>query len=193
MSPDPSVTSKRIYYSHSGGNSGYETIPANYGTWTGPGGLTAGSPPSSNTAISGVTGTVPLSNLPLPPAGHARRIYRQFNGAGSFLLTVELGSATDTTYVDTKSNGALGAAAPSTATLMANRVTVSAIPTGGASVTGRGVYRTAVGSPTLKRIELIANNTTTTTDDGNSDADIAGLPAAPVADLSATPTAIPDR
>lgn len=52
------------------------------------------------------------------------------------------------------------------------KVSISAIPTGGNSVTSRKIYRTAVGGSTYKLLTTISDNTTTTYTDNTADASL---------------------
>jgi hypothetical protein len=113
--------------------------------------------------------TVPLSGIPIGPANvTARKIYRESGGAGYRLVTT-IANNTATTYADTTANAALGAAAPVVNTATANRVTVT-LPLGGSTVTGRKLYRTAVGQSQLKLHTAFADNTTTSGLDTRADA-----------------------
>lgn len=127
--------------------------------------------------------TVPLSNLQVSTSSvvTSRKLYRRFNGAGTFKLVTSL-ATTGTTYSDTTANSGLGAAAPSSNTATANQVALSSISTGVAAVTARKVYRTPVGSSQLKLLATLADNTTTVYTDSTPDASLGAN--APVGDTS---------
>jgi hypothetical protein len=136
------------------------------------------------TAPSGATlNTVNLSGIALGgPMVLQRKLYRRFNGAGPFKLVTTIGNNTSTTYQDTASNAALGAAAPTTNTAAAGQVAVSQIPIGGAGVTGRKLYRTAVGSQQLRFVATLGDNVASTYTDVTSDFNLGAN--APVNDTS---------
>jgi hypothetical protein len=101
-----------------------------------------------------------------------RKLYRRFNGTGTFKLVTTIANNTATTYTDTTTNASLGAAAPSTNTAYLQRIPLSAIPTGPASVTQRKIYRTTAGGAQLKLLTTLADNTTTTFNDTVTDASL---------------------
>jgi hypothetical protein len=88
------------------------------------------------------------------------RLYRRFNGAGTFKLVATIAKAT-TTYLDAIPNGSLGAVLPTTNTATANQVALTGIPIGPTGTLKRWFFMTAVGSSQLKYVTEIADNTTT--------------------------------
>jgi hypothetical protein len=184
VSPDPGVTGKRYYRYRNGASQGYNQIPNGWdGVGADGGPLTPGSPPGTNTA--NVTGTnyqtVPLTGILTGPANvTARRLYR-YSGAGPYKLLTTIANNTATTYTDTQPSSALGVGLPMTNTATANRVGVT-LPTGGASVTGRKLYRSAANLTPLKFLTLLGDNTTTAYTDASSDAALGA--AAPASDTS---------
>lgn len=80
---------------------------------------------TGGTASGGVTvadktmdGKVALTNIPLGDSRYvlARKIYRRFNGAGSYKLLTTLEDNTTTSYTDNTANAGLGAVMPTTST-----------------------------------------------------------------------------
>lgn len=139
--------------------------------------------PSVNDAAGAAYHTVALTAVPLGSSiVTGRKIYRRFNGAGTYKLAGTISDNTTTTFSDTVTNASLGADAPSSNTATANQVALSAIPKGAASVTGRKLYRTTVGGSTLKLLATIADNTTTTYTDSTADASLGAT--APSTDTS---------
>lgn len=115
--------------------------------------------PTSNTA------TMSLVALTAIPIGNAtvtnRKLYRRFNGTGTFKLLTTIANNTATTYTDTTPNASLGANAPSTNTAAVQQVSVSGIALGASPTTSREIYRTVVNGSQLKLLTTIANNTST--------------------------------
>lgn len=72
-----------------------------------------------------------------------------------------------------------GGTASSTVNPASQQVSVSAIPTGGADVTSRKVYRTLAGGSTYYFLTTIADNVTTTYTDNATDASISSGTTAP--------------
>ena len=136
--------------------------------------------PTSNTATANTAfNVVPLSAIPTSAETiNGRNLYRRSGGAGLKLLAY-IGNNTTTTYTDTTANASLGAAVPATSTAYLQRIPLTAIPTGGALVTQRKVYRTAAGGTQLKLLATLADNTTTTFTDTVTDASLgANVPVA---------------
>jgi len=173
VSPDLSVTAKRIYRYRNGVNQGHWDLPNGYETDGPEGGtgLVGGAPPSSNTAFvpGSAYQTVPLSGIAIGPAYvTARRLYR-WNGSVWRLLAT-IANNTQTTYTDAAATASLGGTLPASNTATANQVGVT-FATGGGSVTGRKIYRTvAGGGGALRLLSTIANNTQTAMTDSTSDA-----------------------
>lgn len=140
--------------------------------------------PTTNT-----TGTaaqrIPVSNIPIGPLGViARKLYRRFNGTGSFRLVTTIANNTATTFTDAVPNTGLGAAALSTPTAVGNQIAVSSIPLGAAGVTARELYMSPGGTNVRKRALVIPNNTATTAMITASDATLGAAPGEPIADTS---------
>jgi hypothetical protein len=128
---------------------------------------------------------IPLTTIPLGAAAvTSRKLYRRFNGTGTFKLVETLGDNVTTTYADTKANASLGAAAPSSNTAIAQQVTVTGVAVGPAGTTGRRLYRTQANGSQLRLWAFFADNTSTGGTDANSDASIAGNAIAPTSDDS---------
>jgi len=146
-------------------------------------GSLGGHPPTSNTTAAQ---TIPLTAIPLGGTlVTGRKLYRRFNGAGTYKLVTTIANNTATTYSDTAANASLGADAPSSNTATANQVALSAIPIGGASVTQRKIYRTTAGGSQLKLQSTIADNTTTTATDSTADASLgANVPTSDTSGLA---------
>lgn len=135
-------------------------------------------------APSGATlNTVNLTGIAVGNAAvTSRKVYRRFNSAGTFKLLTTIADNSTTTYTDTTANASLGVDAPSSNTATANRVSLSAIPIGGAGVTGRKLYRTVAAGAQLKLLATIADNSTTTYADSTADASLGAN--VPTSDLS---------
>jgi hypothetical protein len=91
-----------------------------------------------------------------------RRIYRTVQNGSQLKLVATVADNTTTTYVDSTFDGSLGANAPTSTTALSQRVNVTGIAIGQASVTARKLYRTVVNGSQLKLLTTIADNTTTT-------------------------------
>jgi hypothetical protein len=143
----------------------------------------------SRGAVAPSTDTTPRATVALSaiPTGDStvtgRKLYRRFNGTGTFKLATTLNDNTTTTYTDTTANASLGADAPSSNTAIARRVSVAGIAVGATGTTSRKVYRTAVGASQLKLLTTLADNTTTTFADATADGSLGAN--APTSDTSA--------
>ena len=118
---------------------------------------------------------ISIRGIPIGPAGvTGRRVYRTTGGGSTYKLVATLADNTTTTYLDAKADGSLGATMPTTNTTTINtaQIAVSAIAAGPAGVTGRKLYRTAVGGTALQLLTTLANNTTTTYTDATPDANL---------------------
>jgi len=138
-------------------------------------------PPTVNTSAAA---TVPLGNVPIGgPDVTGRRIYRTpANVVTPYKLVGTIADNTTTTYTDTTPDASLGAEPLETATALANRVQLSAIPIGASAVTARKVYRTAAGAGALQLLTTIADNATTSYLDALADGALGAGPAS--SDLS---------
>jgi hypothetical protein len=141
-----------------------------------------GAAPPSNTATLRV---IPLTAIPLGNSlVTARKVYRTpaNTGGGTLKLVATIADNTTTTYTDTVTDAALGAAALTVGTAQAAQVQLSAIPVGAAAVTARKLYRTQAGATTLQLRATLADNTTTTYLDTLADASLGAT--APASDTS---------
>jgi hypothetical protein len=126
--------------------------------------------PPSNTAGTTPYRTVLLTAIPLGPTGTTGRcIYR--NISASMRLLIFIGDNTTTTFLDNKTDPALGGTPPPTnaAQAPAQIVAVTTIQTGPAGTTGRKLYRTAAGGATLKLLATLGDNSTTSFNDTFAD------------------------
>jgi hypothetical protein len=98
-----------------------------------------------------------------PPSGWSMKLYRTTAGPGATYK-----HATNATFGsdvrDGTADAALGATAPAANDTERLRVSLSAIPVGGAGVTQKRIYRTVAGGAQLKLLATLANATTTLTD-----------------------------
>jgi hypothetical protein len=177
------VTGRRFYRYRNGSIVGARLVANNTATYEidySNVAIVGASPPLTNTATTPGPGapyqTVPLTQIPIGPAiVTARRLYRWSAALGWRALTT-IANNTATTYSDTASNATLGAApGPNTAT--ANQV-AGTFATGGATVTGRKLYRTTANSSALKLLWHYTENTTTTFLDSAADAVLGAAPPA---------------
>jgi hypothetical protein len=120
-------------------------------------------PPQTNT-----TGTpaqkVPVAQIPIGPGNTtARRLYRRFEQQTPFKLVATLSNNSETTYLDTKPNSALGVPAPTANTTGAavQQIPLTAIPIGPLGVTARRLYRRFNLTGEFYVVATIANNTQT--------------------------------
>jgi len=138
--------------------------------------------PTTDTSGGASYQTVPLTGIPIGPAiVTARRLYR-FTGGPGWRVLATIANNTATTYTDTAPTSGLSGGMP-TNTAAANRVTIT-VPIGGATVTGRNLYRTIANDPQLKLLTTIAENTSTSYLDPWADSVLAGRPVPPVTDTS---------
>jgi hypothetical protein len=136
-------------------------------------------PPSTNTAA---LQQVTVSGIPSGGAlVTSKRVYRTAANASALQLLTTL-PATTSNFVDGTPDSGLGAAAPSVSTAQANRVQLSGIPIGAASVTGRVLYRTQAGLTALKLLATLGDNSTTSYLDAISDGALGVAP--PISDTS---------
>jgi len=173
VSGDATVTGKRRY------------IRINGGTWYGRNGSATSNAttsltgvgdsanygvanPASNTAtILGAWHVIGLSSIPIGPTGTTKRhLYRTAAGGSQLKLLATINNNTTTTHSDTTADASLGANIPTSNTTATttdyNKVSLSAIPLGDATVTSRKLHRTAAGGSQLKLLATLADNTTTT-------------------------------
>jgi len=131
-----------------------------------------------------IAGGVNLSAIPLGPAGvTGRKIWRTPAGSSQLKFVGTLADNTSTTALDNNPDSALGANAPAVGTAQAAQVALSGIPTGGATVTGRKVYRSPANLTALQLLTTLADNTTVKFLDTLADASLGA--AAPTSDTSA--------
>lgn len=171
---DANVTSRKLYRRSGGAGLKLlatiaDNVTTTYTDTTANASLGA-APPSVSTAY---LQRIQLSGIPLGGSlVTARKVYRTAAGGTQLKLVTTLADNTTTTLSDTVTDAGLGANIPTVNTAAANRVAVSAIPIGAASVTSRKVYRTAAGGTQLKLLATIADNTTTTYADSTADASL---------------------
>jgi hypothetical protein len=143
---------------------------------------------ASNTITTTPTNqVVPLSGIPIGPEGVTKRkVYRRFNGAGTYKLVTTITNNTATTFGDGVANSLLGADAPSADSTAGGQPVISAValgPTYPPAVTTRKIYRTVANGSQLKLLATIADNVTTLYGiDGTADAALGAN--VPVADAS---------
>ena len=109
--------------------------------------------------------SIPLYAIPIGPAGTTgRRIYRQSGASPTYNLVTTIADNTTTTYTDTKSNAALGAAVPTVNTTgsAVQRIPLSNIPLGPPGTTARKLYRRINLAGSFYLVTTLANNTATT-------------------------------
>jgi hypothetical protein len=183
------TTARKLYRRYGAGGTGgawkfLVTIPDNTTTTyldTKPSTAVGADAPTGNTTGTAVQ-RVPVSNIPLGPAGiTARKLYRRFNGAGTFKLVTTIANNTGTTFTDTLANSGLGANALTTSTAVGNRVTVT-WPAGPTAVTDIEVYRTQAGLTPLYRTHVVGSNTAGSVIDVTADAFLGAT--APISDTS---------
>jgi len=139
--------------------------------------------PTSNTTGTAVQ-KIPVTNIPLgPPGVTARKLYRRFNGAGTFKLVTTIANNTGTTFTDAVANAALGAAALTTATAIGNQILVT-LPKGPQAVTARALYMSPSTNPTRRYILTINDNSTPSVVVTTSDAAIIDAALEPGSDTS---------
>jgi hypothetical protein len=180
------VTSRKLYRRSAGAGLRFVAIIAGNSTTT----YTDIKPNADLGVAPPVTNTATLRQIPLSaiPVGNsmvvARNLYRTVaNASGSTLkLLASVFDNTTTTYLDTVTDAALGAAALTVSTAQAAQVALSAIPLGAAGVTARMIYRTKAGLTPLLLRATLADNTTTTYLDVLPDSTLGA--AAPVSDTS---------
>jgi len=140
--------------------------------------------PSSNTTGTAVQ-RVPLTNIPVGPISvTARKLYRRFNGAGTFKLVTTIANNTGTSYTDSTPNSGLGAAALTVATAIGHQILVG-LPKGAQAVTAREVYMSPTDNQAFRlRVATIPDNTTATVTITTPDTGLLGQPTEPIADTS---------
>ena len=103
-----------------------------------------------------------LTSIPTGPTGTlARNVYRTIAGGSSFKFVGQLTDNVATTLTDNLADAELGGYVPVVNTAGANTITVSSIPTGGAGVTQRILYRTDPGGSIFRYLTTIDDNVTT--------------------------------
>jgi len=117
-----------------------------------------------------------LTSIPTGGTGTiARGVYRTKSGGSTFFLVGVVPDNTTTTFTDAVPDASLGPQAPGTNTAGGETVSLSSIPTGGAAVDSRRIYRTEDGGSTYFFVGEIGDNTTTTYTDNVPDASLGGL------------------
>lgn len=139
--------------------------------------------PSTTNPSKASSITVKLTN-PTSPLITFLRVYTSIDG-GPFYFTEAVVPSGTSGYTDfTDHNGDItgGAQPPAVNTATVTRFTIGIATSGSGSVTGRNIYRTEANLSQLKLLTSIADNTTTTFDDGLADASLGAN--APTADTS---------
>lgn len=173
-SADPRATGRRIYRSDNGapfrrlasiGNiTATEYIDNTASVATDP------DAPTVDTTGGALTCVVPLTGIPIGPAGvTGRRLYRTTAVTTELRLLATINNNTATTFTDNKTDSTLGTPPPATNTTVTRQVDLSRIPIGGAGVTVRSIYRTAANSSQLRYLTSVGDNVTTTYHDAASD------------------------
>lgn len=129
--------------------------------------LGVAAPTSNTTGVLTAFNVISVTGIPTGGAGTiSRKLYRRFNGTGSYKLVTTIANNSTTTFSDTVPNASLGAVAPTANTTATTTnlqtVPLSNIPIGGALVTSRKLYRRFNSTGTFKLVTTIANNTATT-------------------------------
>jgi len=141
---------------------------------------------SARTTVTvGSTDRVSLESLPLGDANCiGRRIYRTAanNPGGTLGKIFTINDNITRSFDDTWTDADIGFAPPASTTAIFQKINLTGIPIGGASVTQRKVYRTVAGGSTLKLLTTLADNTTTTYPDTTADASLGAT--APASDTS---------
>jgi hypothetical protein len=183
---DASVTGRRLYRRSGGAGLKLLTTIADNSTTTyqdtAANASLGAAPPTVTTAI---LRRIPLADLPVGNSlVTARKVYRTpaNTGGGTLKLVATIADNTTTTYLDTVTDAALGAAALTVGTAQAAQVQLSAIPLGAAAVTARVLYRSKAGLTPLQLLATLADNTTTAYLDVVADAALGA--AAPASDTS---------
>jgi hypothetical protein len=180
--PDPGVKSIRIWVNNTTRNSGW--IPATQfanipGSSTGWNAAIMGFSPTPATWTpnpSYTHQTTAVSAIPPHPSGSGtRKVYRSPWGTTAHKLVGSV-TGTATTFTDTVTDASLGAAAPTTNTAALLRNNLVNIPIGPEGVTQRKLWRSPIGSGTLKYLATLSNNTDTDYTDSTVDASL-GVPA----------------
>jgi hypothetical protein len=132
--------------------------------------LGAVAPTSNTTGVLTAFNVISVTGIPIGGAGTiSRKVYRRFNGTGTYKLLTTITNNSTTTLSDTALNSTLGVAAPTVNTTSTTTglqtVPLTGIPTGGALVTSRKLYRRFASTGTFKLVTTIANNTATTFSD----------------------------
>lgn len=104
-----------------------------------------------------------ITGIPTGPTGTlARRIYRTVAGGTELKLLIEIPDNATTSYTDNKLDAELGGESPPLVnTAGASKFSLTSIPTGGAGVTKRILYRTEAGGSVFKYVGTIDDNTST--------------------------------
>jgi hypothetical protein len=178
--PDPPTrASFRLYRTPVGGSSsgGYyfvDTIDAtaNYTDTTADANLGPRAPSVSTSggvrnSISGIanggTGTI------------AKRIYRTKSGGSEYFLIGQINDNTTTTFTDSVPDSALSLRDSVSNTAGGETVNLTSIPTGGATVVTRRLYRTRAGGTAHYFLDEIEDNVTTTYTDNTPDESLGAI------------------
>lgn len=130
-----------------------------------------------------------ISSIPLGSSTvTSRKVYRRFNGSGTYKLAATIADNTTDFLFDDLANSSLGVAAPSVNTAFANQVQVTGIASGPSPTSSRKLYRTVVGGSQGKLLTTFADNTTSSYLDSTADASLGAN--APSGDTSGLSTAV---
>jgi hypothetical protein len=181
-SPRPGVTGRRIYRTQANGSIFYMIAEIKDNTTT----TFADNIPDSALTTTTLSGThtaggeqTLISSVPVGPAGTlARKIYRTVAGGTELQFLGQISDNTTLSFLDTVPDANLGQTAPLLNTAGASAVNLTNVPTGGAGVTQRIIYRTAAGGLDFKYVGTINDNSTTTYLDDKADSSLGRLPQA---------------
>lgn len=183
---DSHIAAAQVYYSSDGGASwtagSYAGITGTPGTYSSGDQLVfigTGSAAPTATFFTRVN----VANILTGPSGTvSRNLYRTTVGGSQSKFLFQIPDNVSTSYIDSTTDGSLGANIPTTNTTATQQVLVSGIALGASPTTGRKVYRTTAGGAQLKLVTAIANNTATSFTDNVPDGSLGAN--APVGDTS---------
>jgi hypothetical protein len=144
----------------------------------------------ATTSAVGPTNAVPLTGIPIGPAGTIRRrIYRMQSSGPEPRFVADINDNSTTTYLDTSPTTLLGGPPPPIGfDPYSSVIPLTNIPTGPSGTTARRLYRTKSGG-TAQLLAQLNNNSTTSYTDTSATASLGGPP--PVTGASTTTTAVP--
>lgn len=137
-----------------------------------------------------------LTSIPTGPTGTlARNVYRTVAGGTAYRFVGQLTDNVATTFTDNVADGDLGDYIPLVNSAGANQIELTSIPTGGAGVTQRVIYRLA-DDGSYKYVDTINDNTTTIYLDNKAESELGraaltvGTIGASIGDTTLTLTSI---